>query len=57
LGERAEDTFLVTGNILNDSRMVIQLEANLIKALQTSSETDTERLDEPSAERTASKSA
>lgn len=57
LGERAEDTFLVTGNILNDSRMVIQLEANLIKALQTSSETDTERLDEPSAERAASKSA
>ncbi|SEN95862.1 UTP--GlnB (protein PII) uridylyltransferase, GlnD [Nitrosospira multiformis] len=36
LGERAEDTFLITGSILSDSRSVIQLEANLIKVLHTS---------------------
>lgn len=35
LGERAEDTFLITGSVLS-SRSVIQLEANLIKVLHTS---------------------
>ena len=39
MGERAEDTFLVTGNILNESRTLIQLETELIKALQISCET------------------
>ncbi|MBA4143057.1 MAG: [protein-PII] uridylyltransferase [Nitrosospira sp.] len=38
LGERAEDTFLVTGNILNKSRTLIHLETELIKVLQTSFE-------------------
>ncbi|SEA17957.1 [protein-PII] uridylyltransferase [Nitrosospira multiformis] len=41
LGERAEDTFLVTGSILSNSRSVIQLEANLIKVLHTSPQPET----------------
>ncbi|MDQ3186282.1 MAG: [protein-PII] uridylyltransferase, partial [Pseudomonadota bacterium] len=36
LGERAEDTFLVTGKILNETRTVIHLETELLSALQTS---------------------
>jgi [protein-PII] uridylyltransferase len=40
LGGRAEDTFLVTGNVLNESRTLIQLETKLIKALETSCECD-----------------
>ena len=39
MGERAEDTFLVTGNILNEPRRLIQLETELIKALRISCET------------------
>jgi [protein-PII] uridylyltransferase len=34
LGERAEDTFLVTGATLSDTRAVIRLESDLIQALQ-----------------------
>jgi [protein-PII] uridylyltransferase len=39
LGERAEDTFLITGEILNETRTVIRLETMLLEALRTSSET------------------
>lgn len=39
LGERAEDTFLVTGKILNETRTLIHLETELLKILQTSGET------------------
>ena len=39
LGERAEDTFLITGEMLNETRTLIQLETALLKALQTSGET------------------
>jgi [protein-PII] uridylyltransferase len=42
LGGRAEDTFLVTGNVLSESRTLIQLKTKLIKALETSRETNTE---------------
>lgn len=35
LGERAEDTFLVTGDALNESKTVIQLQTRLIDMLQT----------------------
>lgn len=38
LGERAEDTFLITGAILNETRTVIRLETRLLEALRTSSE-------------------
>ena len=38
LGERAEDTFLVTGNILDQTRTLIHLETELLNALQTSGE-------------------
>ncbi len=38
LGERAEDTFLVTGDALKESRTLLRLETELIEALQTSSE-------------------
>jgi [protein-PII] uridylyltransferase len=34
LGERAEDTFLITGSLLNDTRSLIHLETRLLKALQ-----------------------
>jgi [protein-PII] uridylyltransferase len=34
LGERAEDTFLITGSLLNDTRSLIHLETKLLKALQ-----------------------
>lgn len=35
LGERAEDTFLITGDVLSEPRTVIQLETRLIEMLQT----------------------
>ncbi|SFH13288.1 UTP--GlnB (protein PII) uridylyltransferase, GlnD [Nitrosospira sp. Nsp14] len=38
LGERAEDTFLVTGDALKKSRTLLHLETELVEALQTSSE-------------------
>jgi [protein-PII] uridylyltransferase len=52
LGERAEDTFLITGSILSDSRSVIQLEANLIKVLHTSPQPEASEKapEKPSAE-------
>lgn len=34
LGERAEDTFLITGSMLNDTRSLVHLETRLLKALQ-----------------------
>ncbi|HVW63718.1 MAG TPA: [protein-PII] uridylyltransferase [Nitrosospira sp.] len=34
LGERAEDTFLIAGNVLNDTRSLVHLETRLLKALQ-----------------------
>jgi [protein-PII] uridylyltransferase len=34
LGERAEDTFLVTGDALKDTKKVVQLEAELVHDLQ-----------------------
>ncbi|SEP11326.1 [protein-PII] uridylyltransferase [Nitrosovibrio sp. Nv6] len=46
MGGRAEDTFLVTGNILDESRRLVHLETELIKALQTK-----ESLDQPSVKR------
>ncbi len=39
LGERAEDTFLITGKILDETRTLIHLETELSKVLQTSYET------------------
>lgn len=36
LGERAEDTFLIAGNALNDTRSLVHLETRLLKALQLS---------------------
>ena len=53
MGERAEDTFLVTGNILNEPRRLIQLETELIKALRISCETVEESPDESSMQRNA----
>ncbi|PTR15449.1 UTP--GlnB (protein PII) uridylyltransferase GlnD [Nitrosospira sp. Nsp2] len=41
LGERAEDTFLVTGDALQKSRTLLRLETELVKALQTSCEAAT----------------
>jgi [protein-PII] uridylyltransferase len=38
LGERAEDTFLVTGDALQKSRTLLRLETKLIDALRTSGE-------------------
>ena len=35
LGERAEDTFLIAGKILNETRTLIRLETELLKVLQT----------------------
>jgi len=46
LGERAEDTFLITGEILNETRTLIHLETALLKALQTSGETTHARPEE-----------
>ena len=34
LGERAEDSFLVTGEALHDSKQVVRLEAELVRELQ-----------------------
>ena len=53
MGERAEDTFLVTGNILNEPRRLIQLETELIKALRISCKTVEESPDESSMQRNA----
>ena len=50
LGERAEDTFLVTGKILSEAKTLIQLETKLVKALQTSRETPGESLKKIAAE-------
>ncbi len=50
LGERIEDTFLVTGDMLSDSRAVIKLEAALLTALQASPETGVEGLATPACE-------
>ncbi|HMK13936.1 MAG TPA: [protein-PII] uridylyltransferase [Burkholderiales bacterium] len=33
LGERAEDVFLISGDVLNDSKAVVRLEADLLEAL------------------------
>jgi [protein-PII] uridylyltransferase len=44
LGDRAEDTFLVTGEILSKAKTLIYLETELIKTLQTSDETAGESL-------------
>jgi len=38
LGERAEDTFLITGNVLSEERTLIHLETELLKVLQTENE-------------------
>ncbi|MEW6313224.1 MAG: [protein-PII] uridylyltransferase [Pseudomonadota bacterium] len=35
LGERAEDTFLITGDMLNDAKAVLRFEGDLLAALQT----------------------
>ena len=35
LGERAEDTFLINGEILSNARAVIRFENELLQALQT----------------------
>ncbi|MDE2366174.1 MAG: [protein-PII] uridylyltransferase [Betaproteobacteria bacterium] len=50
LGERAEDTFLITGNVLSDARMLIHLETRLVSALQTSNGTAGEPLKETTVE-------
>ncbi len=38
MGERAEDIFLITGRILNETRTLIHLETELLRILQTSDE-------------------
>ena len=38
MGERAEDIFLITGRILNETKTLISLEAKLLRILQTSEE-------------------
>ncbi|HEX7955135.1 MAG TPA: bifunctional uridylyltransferase/uridylyl-removing protein, partial [Burkholderiales bacterium] len=35
LGERAEDTFLVNGDALRDTKKVVRLETELVRALQS----------------------
>jgi [protein-PII] uridylyltransferase len=35
LGERAEDTFLISGSALKDPKKVVRLEADLVEQLQT----------------------
>ena len=37
-GERAEDTFLITGKVLNETKTLIKLEAKLLSILQTTDE-------------------
>ncbi len=34
LGERAEDTFLISGDALNETRNVVRLETELVQELQ-----------------------
>jgi len=34
LGERAEDTFLITGQALQDTKAVVRLESDLVQTLQ-----------------------
>ena len=34
LGSRAEDTFLITGDVLNDPKKVVQMESDLIATLK-----------------------
>ncbi len=34
LGERAEDSFVITGDALRETRNIIRLESDLIRALQ-----------------------
>jgi [protein-PII] uridylyltransferase len=53
LGDRAEDTFLVTGEILSQAKTLIHLETKLIKALQTSNEAVGEPLKKTVAEQAA----
>ncbi len=38
MGERAEDTFLITGRILNEAKTLIHLETELLKVLQAANE-------------------
>jgi [protein-PII] uridylyltransferase len=38
MGERAEDTFLITGKVLNETKTLIKLEAKLLSILQTTDE-------------------
>ena len=38
MGERAEDIFLITGRILNETKTLISLESKLLRILQTSDE-------------------
>jgi [protein-PII] uridylyltransferase len=38
MGARAEDIFLITGSILNETRTLIHLETELLRILQTSDE-------------------
>ena len=38
MGERAEDTFLITGKILNETKTLIKLEAKLLSILQATDE-------------------
>jgi len=53
LGDRAEDTFLVTGEILSEAKTLIHLETKLVKALQTSAETAGEPLKKTVTEQAA----
>lgn len=46
LGERAEDIFLITGSILNETRTLIHLETELLRILQISDEVIQERVEE-----------
>lgn len=46
MGERAEDIFLITGSILNETRTLIHLETELLRILQTSDGEIQERAEE-----------
>ncbi|HTJ55131.1 MAG TPA: ACT domain-containing protein, partial [Nitrosospira sp.] len=46
MGDRAEDTFLVTGEILSQAKTLIHLETKLLAAVQTSNETANETANE-----------
>ena len=46
MGDRAEDTFLVTGEILSQAKTLIHLETRLLAAVQTSNETANETANE-----------